>query len=295
MTIQIGNKMETIIKKIFLLILPLILCGNSLMAQDPTSGSYVENNKYDFSQFARETWGFIKQPIEWEGNDYLKIGVMGAGTFLLMQVDEPVRRSLKKNTQYAKSFPVEFSNAWGEIIFTEVLFGGVSLYALYNRDKTAHKIAFEIAQATLYTFYTNSALKFVIGRARPFLNEGSRNYVPFSEYTSIDHQSLPSGHTAIVMALTTILSRNAKPTWLKILAYLPAAMSAVGRVYLDKHWVSDVFLGGAIGFFTATWVVDQHEKTNMDNNKDLQPIIGEMNLKPFLYGDSYGLSFTLHL
>ena len=61
------------------------------------------------------------------------------------------------------------------------------------------------------------------------------------------------------MVLSTVLSRNAKPVWLKVLAYLPEALTFVSRVYQDQHWTSDDFLGAAVGYFIATWVVDLHE------------------------------------
>jgi membrane-associated phospholipid phosphatase len=255
----------------------------------------VQRNKYDFLEFATETWDLIKQPTKWDGSDYLKIGMLGAGTFLVMQADEPIRRLLNHNTTYAKSYPILFGNMWGEIYFTELLFAGFTVYALYNGDNTAHKIAFEIAQATCYTFYVNGPLKFIIGRARPYLNQGNQTYVPFSKYSDPDHQSMPGGHTGITLALTTVLSRNAKPVWLKILAYLPAALSMIGRVYLDKHWTSDVFLGGAVGYFTATWVVDQHEKAVENNGKVSQPGIGGINIQPYIIGDLYGLGLSFHL
>jgi len=282
-------------KKIFLSLIITILCGHSIFAQDVALQDSVKSNKYDFSQFVSETWGFIKQPTKWDGSDLLNIGILGAGTFLLMQTDEPIRRFINHDTKYSKSLPMEFGNMWGEIYFVEVLFGGFSLYALYNGDENAHKIAFEIAQASAYTFYINGPLKYLIGRARPYLEQGNQTYVPFSRYTNIDHQSLPGGHTGIVMALTTVLSRNAKPLWLKILAYVPAALSVVGRVYLDKHWTSDVFLGGAIGYLTATWVVDQHENAVENGGRESQLGIPGMNIQPYLDGDSYGLGFTLHL
>jgi hypothetical protein len=97
------------------------------------------------------------------------------------------------------------------------------------------------------------------------------------------------------MALTTVLSRNASPGWLKVLAYVPAALSVVGRVYLDKHWTSDVFLGGAIGYYTATWVVDQHERADDNDGKESQLGIRGLSIQPYLDGDSYGLGFVLHL
>lgn len=282
-------------RKFFLSLLLIILCGSSLFAQDPALQDSVQQNKYNFSQFVNETWNLIKQPTNWDGSDWLKIGMLGAGTLLFMQTDEPIRRFINHDTKYTKSFPIEFGNMWGEIYFVELLFGGFSLYALYNEDKTAHKIAFEIAQASAYTFYINGPLKYIIGRARPYLEQGNQTYVPFSKYSNPDHQSLPGGHTGIVMALTTVLSRNAKPVWLKVLAYVPAALSVIGRVYLDKHWTSDVFLGGAVGYLAATWVVDQHEKSVENDSEVSQLGIRGINIQPYFFGDSYGLGLTFHL
>jgi membrane-associated phospholipid phosphatase len=287
--------MNTTIKKIFLLLSFIILSSSYTFAQNPVFRDSLQRNKYNFSQFGRETLRFITQPFRWDGNDFLKMGALGAGTFLIMQTDEPIRRFINHDTKYAKSYPIEFGNIWGELYFTELLFGGFSLYALYNNDKTAHKIAFEIAQSAFLTFYVNGTLKYIIGRARPYLEQGNQTYRPFSEYTNPDHQSFPGGHTGIVMALTTVLSRNAKPVWLKVLAYVPAVLSVVGRVYLDKHWASDVFFGGAIGYLTATWVVDQHEKTEENNSEESKLGTTGLNIQPYLSEESYGIALILPL
>ncbi len=270
-----------------------LIYGSALYAQNSASQDSLQRNKYNFSQFAHETWGFIKQPTKWDGGDYIRIGLLGAGTFLVMQTDQPVRDFINLDKKYAKSFPIEFGNMWGELYFTEILFGGFSIYALYSGDKTSHKIAFEIAQATFYTFLVNGSLKYIIGRARPYMEKGNQSYTPFSRYDSPDHQSFPGGHTGITMALTTVLSRNAKPLWLKILAYAPAALSVIGRVYLDRHWTSDVFFGGAIGYFAATWVVDQHENP-VESEKSQFGIRG-LKIQPFVSLDSYGLGLSFHL
>lgn len=287
-------------KKLFLSLLLVIIFASSAFAQNPELQDSLQPNKYNFSQFGRETLGFIIQPTKWDGGDWLRLGLLGAGTFLVMQADNPIRdfvNSDKKyglNKKFAKSYPIEFGNMWGELYFTELMFGGFTVYALYAGDKTAHKIAFEIAQASFYTFLVNGTLKYVIGRARPYLEQGTQSYSPFSRYDNPDHQSLPGGHTGITMALTTVLSRNAKPLWLKIVAYVPAALSVISRIYLDRHWASDVFLGGAIGYFAATWVVDQHEKPIENGSEKSQLGIRGINIQPFVFGDSYGLGLTLH-
>ena len=233
-------------------LLLLLFCESSLFAQ----------NTYNFSQFGNESWSFIKQPTKWDGSDYLKLGLMGAGTFLVMQADQPIRDAVLKDRRYYKSVPIEFGRMWGELYTPVVLFGGFALHSLITDDIGTRKIAFEIGQASLYAGAINYLLKVAFGRARPYMEEGRTSFHPFSTLFNIDHQSLPGGHCTAAFVVSTVLSRNAKPVWLKGLAYVPAALTFVSRVYQDQHWTSDDFLGAAFGYFIATWVVDLHE-----NNK----------------------------
>ena len=126
-------------------------------------------------------------------------------------------------------------------------------------DIGTRKIAYEIGQASIYAGVINYVLKLAIGRARPYLNEGPTEFHPFSSLFSESYHSNPSGHSTVAFVISTVLSRNAKPVWLKVLAYLPAALTLVSRVYQDQHWTSDDFLGAAFGYVIATWVVDHHE------------------------------------
>ena len=70
---------------------------------------------------------------------------------------------------------------------------------------------------------------------------------------------MPSGHTTAAMALSTVMSRHANSTLLKILAYVPAGFTMFSRIYQNKHWLSDEIPALAIGYFTGNWVVDLHE------------------------------------
>jgi membrane-associated phospholipid phosphatase len=236
--------------KILLSILVFIFCESSLFAQ----------NKYDFSQFGHETVDFIKQPSKWDGNDWLKLGVMGAGSFILIETaDQPARDLILKDRSYLYSVPIEAGRIWGELYSPIVLFAGFAAHSLITNNTSTRKVAYEIGQASLYTGAITLILKTAFGRTRPYMNEGTSSYYPFSSFLDRYH-SFPGGHTATAFVLSTVLSRNAGPTWLKILAYLPAVFTPISRVYQDQHWMSDNFFGGALGYFVATWVVDTHEK-----------------------------------
>ncbi len=241
--------------KIYLSLLLIIICGTSLLGQ----------LKYTFSQFGNETVDFIKQPIKWDGIDYVKLGVMSFLTYeIMLNYDQPIRTAVLKDQKYYKSFPIEFGRVWGEIYSPAVLFSGFAAYSLLTNDIRSRKIAYEIGQASIYAGALSFLLKLAIGRSRPYLNEGTHSFRPFSSIFNQDNKSLPSGHSTVAFILSTVLSRNAKSPVLKVLAYLPAVLTLISRVYQDQHWTSDTFAGAALGYFIATWVVDQHE-----NNKSI--------------------------
>jgi membrane-associated phospholipid phosphatase len=261
------NKLAITVRHRFLS--PLLLfaiCGFSslgaedLFAQNLASKDTVVGNKYNLSQFGHETIGFLVQPAKWDGNDWLRIGVMGGATFLAMQVDQPIRDGvLRDNKRYFYSVPIEGARMYGELYSPVVFFGGFALHYLFTDNISSRKIAYEIGQASLYTGAVVLAMKSIIGRARPHDNLGRATYHSFT-LIGDDFHSLPGGHTATAFVISTVLSRNVHPTWLKVLMYVPAILTPISRMYQDMHWTSDNVLGGAIGYFIATWVVDVHER-----------------------------------
>ncbi|PKL81645.1 MAG: hypothetical protein CVV24_14215 [Ignavibacteriae bacterium HGW-Ignavibacteriae-3] len=237
--------------KVYLSLFLITISGSSLFGQ----------LKYTFSQFGDETWSFIKQPTKWDGGDWLKLGLMGAVSFLAIEtIDQPVRDAVLRDQKYYKSVPMEFGRMWGEIYSPVVFFGGFAAYSLITNDIESRKIAFEVGQASLYAAGISFVFKLAIGRSRPYLEKGTHSFSPFESILNQDNKSIPSGHSTVAFIISTVLSRNIKsPIW-KVLIYIPAVLTMISRVYQDQHWVSDTFAGAALGYFVATWVVDQHEK-----------------------------------
>ena len=219
--------------------------------------SLHSQNRYNFAQFKDETIDFLKQPSKWEGNDWLKLGLVGAGTFLVMQTDQPIRDAVMKDRSYNQSVPVKFGKLWGETYSTAVAAGVFGLHGVLTDNNSSKKIGFEIAQAALYAGGITTVLKAAIGRARPYTDKGAWTYLPFSILDDGYH-SFPSGHTTLAFALSTVLARNTDSGTLKVLLYIPAALTVFSRIYQDYHWASDCVLGAAIGYAAATWVVNVH-------------------------------------
>jgi membrane-associated phospholipid phosphatase len=244
------NTLNVMRHRILLTIYLILVWESSLLAQ----------NHYNFSQFTHETGDFLLQPTKWRGNDWLKLGLITTGTVLMMQVDQPIRKIvLNGDRKYYYSVPIEAGRIWGEWYMPPVVVGGFALHGWLAHNASSRKVSFEILQAVIYSESITGGLKFVFGRARPFQNQGAFSFHPFS-FRNFGFQSLPGGHNTEGWAMSTVLSRNAHSDVLKILAYTPAALTFVSRIYQDQHWTSDDFLGAVIGYIVGDWVVDTHEK-----------------------------------
>jgi len=113
------------------------------------------------------------------------------------------------------------------------------------RDEGLQSAAFASAKALAVSFVTVEGIKQLAGRARPSTGEGSASFNPFPGGDD-RYRSLPSGHTAAAFAAVTPFAERYS-RWL----YLIPAAVAVGRVSQDRHWVTDVVLGGGIGFISG--------------------------------------------
>lgn len=219
-------------------------------------------NKLNFRQFGEESKKFVSVPGKWNGEDLLKLSLIGAGSILIMQMDEPVRIQLQKNTEHAYSLPIELGRMYGDPLSPLVLASAFGLYGAIQNNYTSKKIGFEVIQSSIYSTTLTVLLKMALGRARPYTNIGASSFFN-GKFSDDSFLSFPSGHTTIAFSISTVLSRNTNNSLLKGLAFIPAIATGFSRMYQDKHWASDVFLGAVIGYFTAAWVVDQHETNDL--------------------------------
>jgi len=230
-------------------------------------------NKYNFNQFSEETYDFIKQPVKWDIGDFGKLGLISLSTILTMQIDEDIRNKMMTDRSYYNSIPVEFGRIWGEP-YTSISFAGFfALTGTLNNNSTNKKIAFEILQSMLYSGGIAFVSKTILGRARPYTNEGAFSYHPIN-FSQDKYWAHPSGHTTLAFSLSTILSKNSSSGLIKTIVYIPSVLTLFSRVYQDYHWASDVLLGAVIGYFTAEWIFQEHlSKNNMYENEVNQLIV----------------------
>ncbi len=218
----------------------------------------LEKHFYGIRQFTHETYLFLATPTRWHKSDWFRVGLTLAGTAAFMPFDMRITNTTQGQQRYYYSVPVVGGRMYGEwysIGIVTAAFGG---YGILAHDTAAKKISIELLQAGAYSELFTELMKILIGRARPYENVGPYTYHPFT-LTNTGFQSSPSGHATSAFALSTVMSRHAHSTFLKILAYVPAGFTLFSRIYQNYHWASDEFFGAAVGLATGSWVVTLHE------------------------------------
>jgi hypothetical protein len=108
----------------------------------------------------------------------------------------------------------------------------------FDQPKTAH-LGMDLLQAQILTELLVEPIKFATRRERP---DGS------------NRQSFPSGHSAITFAGATVIERHLG--WRKsLLGYAIASYVASSRLHDNRHYLSDVVFGAAVGSIAGRTVV----------------------------------------
>jgi len=109
---------------------------------------------------------------------------------------------------------------------------------IFHAPKVSH-VGMDLLQAQILTVMMVEPLKTATGRERP---DGS------------NHRSFPSGHAAVTFATATVLERHLG--WRKsVLGYTVASYVAASRLHDNRHYLSDVVFGAAVGSIAGRTVV----------------------------------------
>ncbi|HYK55423.1 MAG TPA: phosphatase PAP2 family protein, partial [Flavisolibacter sp.] len=83
-----------------------------------------------------------------------------------------------------------------------------------------------------------------------------------TDYTGAKaNSSFPSGHTTVAFAAATVyaLEYKEKP-WVPLLCYTSASLIGLSRITENKHWLTDVLAGAALGYLTGRQVVNNYHR-----------------------------------
>lgn len=161
---------------------------------------------------------------------------------------------------------------------TAGLFGA----SLLTDDHQFQDAAFTSFQSLAYASGATFFLKMVIGRHRPRDSDDAFTFNPFS-----GNQSFPSGHTTATFAMLVpwAMYYPGAVTW--GLVAIGGTGTALARIVLDKHWLSDVIGGATIGIVSGVVLSQRHQRLQSNNTDQ------SYRFSPILSPNQAGFSFTM--
>lgn len=155
---------------------------------------------------------------------------------------------------------------------------GTSMYATGRLAKNDHLASLGLhgTEALLLGEVTGGVLKGLIGRQRPYVEpQNSHSFGFLRGFAGGDqYRSFPSGHSLAAFAAAAAVSSETSGWWPNTRWIIGPAMfggatlTAVSRMYDNKHWASDVIVGAGLGTFAGLKVVrynNAHPGNKLDN------------------------------
>jgi membrane-associated phospholipid phosphatase len=140
-----------------------------------------------------------------------------------------------------------------------------SMYAIgrIRKDSKMQHTGLLVGEAMADTALVQTVLKDATMRLRPIALPASGWFVTSSSPTKYirGNSSFPSGHSMEAFAVATIIARRYgnNHRWVPYVAYGLASTVAFSRLTLNVHYLSDIVMGGAIGYSISRFTVLRNE------------------------------------
>ncbi len=219
-----------------------------------------------------------------DGQDWALVGLTTGGTVLLFSVDKGVKHFALRNQTKLNDNIFNMDSYHGNY-YSLFMASGIYGYGSLAGNSKIRKIGLHAIEAYLYSSAITGTIKLLLGRRRPYSGESQLFFKPYQP-TNSKYRSLPSGHTTVSFAVSTVIAKSVDNIFWKTFWYGSAGLVAISRIYHNRHWLSDVFLGSTIGYTVGDYVVNY-------DYKEKQHIFGHRIKTHFALG-SIGVSIYLN-
>lgn len=200
--------------------------------------------KYDTKIALRSIGNSFTQPLHWKKKDFVTMGTLLAGTFVLSFVDKEANEFFIKQEPNTPSFIKNFGWYAGSPQNYFAATAGIYGFGLLTKNEKIRKTGVLIMAASVTTGFFQSIMKYTVGRARPSENVGSTAFKPFTNIPG--YHSFPSGHTILSVTMSHAIAKQFDNAWVKAGIYTLGSLAPISRLLEGAHWLTDVAFSAAI-------------------------------------------------
>ena len=284
---------QLFMKKLLVIICSIFVVSSAALS-DSTKVTYKTKTTIfqdvgrDLGIFATDWGSYLISPVRMNGKDIFITTSVIQGTLISSTADKEVRRKISRQgfDTYNKDF-WDAPTFYGYVQYPSILGGAMYAAGLFTRNDWIRITGRELIQALVYGGTLTMGIRYVLGRHRPYTSNNDQ--YEFEWFTSDGElQAFPSGHMVVAITTSTILAERINKWWARAILYPMALLTGYARIYNDKHWLSDVIFGAALGYGSAKFVLNQEERREKEAKKKTKNKSGGFNLIP----TGNGLHFT---
>jgi membrane-associated phospholipid phosphatase len=219
---------------------------------------------------AQDEWGIVTAPLRLREPNVPMVAAFGLGTTLALATDTDAMAQVGVNPSRERNAN-KYSNYAG-------LYGPPAALTLgYFVGSARHNHHLQVTtilaeEAMVDSFILNTALGYAIDRQTPTQGDGKGNIWPNGTKTWPDGQSMPSDHSILAWSFAHVVASEYPGLGTKLAVYSLATSVSAARVVARKHFPSDVFVGGALGYYIGGYVVRRRSTESSFNDFSLAPV-----------------------
>jgi membrane-associated phospholipid phosphatase len=226
--------------------------------------------------YITDTGKILTSPSSWDKTDWSTAAIVLSVTAGLYAYDQDLKDWVQRKRNKSSDDLANIFTPFGNVLYTLPAAGLVYLYGEVQESEKAKRIGLLGAESIILAGAFTGVIKIAGHRHRPDTGDQYNRWD--GPGFSTDNLSFPSGHAGTAFALATVIAEESDNSYVAPTAYGIASLVALSRLNDNEHWTSDVFLGAAVGYFTARTVLRYHQKKN-----------SPWALLPDASGDRYGV------
>jgi membrane-associated phospholipid phosphatase len=200
-------------------------------------------------------------PLHYTPKDWRNVAIITGTTGVFLLADRSINSIMKANQNEFLHEAAEVIEPFGNL-YPPLIIGALYLTGVITKERRIEHASLMAAKSLVFSIAFYTVTKSLIRRQRPLYTDNPFVFkAPFQggkEYTSF-----PSGHTNAAFTVATALAIEFRQTkWVAPVAYSIAALTGVSRMYQNRHWSSDVFVGAVFGHFITRALYRVEQKKN---------------------------------
>ena len=214
--------------------------------------------KKDLLKLYYDALSYYAKPLHWERKKIIMAVIFLFIYFSIFIADYDVRLFFASIHNDFFDFIFNIGHLYGKLYLTIFFFLLLYLSGIILGNSKLRESGWKIIEAYIIAGVLVTFLKSLFGRWGPYAEHGNFSFV-FITAGPNEQLSLPSGDVAIAFAFSTIVAFFYDNKLWKIFWYGLAVLTAIGRIYHDQHWLTDVILSAFISISAGIQINKQYQ------------------------------------